>query len=399
MIILPPTPSITRTSTVTMRKILFTLGTATLLSSTIALASESVRQNMLSLLSAFRGIQPYLVDQDRFSDPENREEVTELIQELRKNFHHLDEIPTSYKTLPGFAENVRLVTDLLDDSSRRLAEGKVAYAWWRLRKLPTDCFSCHTTYKVSSHYSNKDVVDQSLDALNRGRFLLATRQFADAKVAFLAVLHDPEYRFNYDEVLRSLLLITTRINKDPKNGIATFKEILATTKLPEEDAHEVQRWIAELTAWSEEKGPQARSELTFGERLITRGSAVSPDSTQNDVALLRGTAILHEQLEHGSLKPAQRSRALYLLGYAYLQLPLFFAEDWSEMYLERCITEFPGSKDAQSAYRAYRDHMLDDYAGTGGTNMPAEIRLHLEDLRRKAYGEPAVGDMVSAKSR
>jgi hypothetical protein len=43
--------------------------------------------------------------------------------------------------------------------------------------------------------------------------------------------------------------------------------------------------------------------------------------------------------------------------------------------------------------------MLDDYTGTGGTNMPAEIRLHLEDLRRKAYGEPAVGDMVSAKSR
>jgi hypothetical protein len=381
-----------------MRKILFSLGTATLLSSTIALASESVRESMLSLLSAFRGIQPYLVDQDRFSDPENREEVTELIQELRKNFHHLDEIPSTYKALPGFTENVGLVTDLLDDSSRRLAEGKVAYAWWRLRKLPTDCFSCHTTYKVSRHYSNKDVVDPSLDALNRGRFLLATRQFADAKVAFIEVLHDPEYRFNYDEVLRSLLLITTRVNKDPKDGITMFKEILATTKLPEEDAREVQRWIGELAAWSEERSSNAKNQLALGERLITRGVAVSPDTMQNDVALLRGTAILHDQLESGSLKPPQRSRALYLIGYAYLQLPLFFAEDWSEMYLERCIREFPGSKDAQSAYRAYRDHILDDYTGTGGTNMPAEIRLHLEDLRRKAFGERGVGDMVTTRS-
>jgi hypothetical protein len=380
----------------TLRKTILTLGTVALLSSSVALASDGVRGNMISLLSAFRGIQPYLVDQDRFSDSDNRKQIAELIQDLRKNFHHLEEIPSNYKSLPGFTENVKLVADLLDDSSRRLSEGKVAYAWWRLRKLPTDCFTCHTTYKVSSHYSNKDVVDQSLAPLNRGRFLLATRQFTDAQVAFLEVLKDPEFRFNYDEVLRSLLLITTRINKSPQTGITTFKEILATSKLPEEDAREVQSWIGELTKWSEEKPSEAKNSLAFGEKLITKGVALSPDTIENDVALLRGTAILHEQLEGGALKPAQRSRALYLLGYAYLQLPLFFAEDWSEMYLERCITEFPGTKDAQSAYRAYRDHILDDYTGAGGTNLPAEIRLQLEDLRRKAHGEPLVGDMANA---
>jgi hypothetical protein len=349
---------------------------------------------MLSLLSAFRGIQPYLVDQDRFSDPDNRDDVSELIQELRKNFHKLEDIPSQYRNFPGFSENVRLVGDLLDDSSRRFSEGKVAYAWWRLRKLPTDCFSCHTTYKVSARYSNKDVVDQSLDALNRGRFLLATRQFSDAQATFLEALKDPEFRFNYDEILRSLLLITTRINKNPRDGITMFREILATSKLPEEDAREVQSWIGELSKWSDEKTPAARDQLAFGEKLITRGVALSPDTTPNDVALLRGTAILHEQLESSTLKPTQRSRALYLLGYAYLQLPMFFAEDWAEMYLERCINDFPATKDAQLAYRAYRDHLLDDYTGSAGTNMPAEIRLQLEDLRRKAYGEPTVGDMV-----
>jgi hypothetical protein len=378
----------------TIRSPLIILVTATIFSSGVALASDSIKGGMLSLLSAFRGIQPYLVDQDRFSDPDNRDDVSELIQELRKNFHKLEDIPSQYRNFPGFSENVRLVGDLLDDSSRRFSEGKVAYAWWRLRKLPTDCFSCHTTYKVSARYSNKDVVDQSLDALNRGRFLLATRQFSDAQATFLEALKDPEFRFNYDEILRSLLLITTRINKNPRDGITMFREILATSKLPEEDAREVQSWIGELSKWSDEKTPAARDQLAFGEKLITRGVALSPDTTPNDVALLRGTAILHEQLESSTLKPTQRSRALYLLGYAYLQLPMFFAEDWAEMYLERCINDFPATKDAQLAYRAYRDHLLDDYTGSAGTNMPAEIRLQLEDLRRKAYGEPTVGDMV-----
>jgi hypothetical protein len=378
----------------TIRYPLIILVTATIFSSGVALASDSIKGGMLSLLSAFRGIQPYLVDQDRFSDPDNRDDVSELIQELRKNFHKLEDIPSQYRNFPGFSENVRLVGDLLDDSSRRFSEGKVAYAWWRLRKLPTDCFSCHTTYKVSARYSNKDVVDQSLDALNRGRFLLATRQFSDAQATFLEALKDPEFRFNYDEILRSLLLITTRINKNPRDGITMFREILATSKLPEEDAREVQSWIGELSKWSDEKTPAARDQLAFGEKLITRGVALSPDTTPNDVALLRGTAILHEQLESSTLKPTQRSRALYLLGYAYLQLPMFFAEDWAEMYLERCINDFPATKDAQLAYRAYRDHLLDDYTGSAGTNMPAEIRLQLEDLRRKAYGEPTVGDMV-----
>lgn len=361
-------------------------------------AAQDVRQNMDSLLSAFRSIQPYIVDQERFSEPDNREKVSELLQELRKNFHQLDRIPSRYKDLPGFSENVSLVTDLLDDSARRLSEGKVSYAWWRLRKLPSDCFTCHATYKVSSHYSNNDVVDSSLDALNQGRFLLATRQFSAAQKKFLEVLKDPEYRFNYDEALRSLLLIQTRISRNPREGAELFKGISATSELPEENKREVESWISELTSWGQEKTSTQSKPLVVAERLIISGTTETPDVSQNDVALLRGTAILHDQIDSGSLKSSQKSRALYLLGYAYLRLPLFFAEDWSELYLERCISEFPGSSDAKASYRAYRDHIIDDYSGTAGISIPSDIKLHLEGLRRKAYGEQGLNNFVKSSA-
>lgn len=358
--------------------------------------AEDVRGGMTSLLAPFREIQPYIVNEDRFSAKENEKQVSQILQDLRKNFHHLESVPSRYHELPGFDENLRSVTDLLDDSSRRFNEGKKSYAWWRLRKLPTDCFTCHTTYKVTSHYANEDVVDKSLDPLNRARFQLATRQFAEAQKSFIEVLRNPDYRFNFDEALRSLLLITTRINQNPADGLALFKEILTSSKLPEEDAREAHRWIQELERWSQEKNKTTKDPIAFGEKLITSGSSSTPDTFQNDVALLRGTALLHQQLEAGSLSKEKRPRALYLLGFAYSQLPLFFAESWAEMYLERCIREFPGSADAKLAFKVYRARIIDDYTGTGGTNIPDEVRLHLEDLRKKAYGEPSFGGMVQA---
>jgi hypothetical protein len=364
-----------------------------------ATAEESVRSGMDSLLQAFKDLQPYLVDQKRFSESENRDDVAALLHTLRSNFHKLESVPSKFQPLPGFKENIGAVAEMLDDSSRRFTEGKTAYAWWRLRKLPSECFACHATYKVSSHYSNQSVIAPSLDPLNKGRFLLATRQFKEAEVAFREVLKDPAYRFNYDEVLRSLLLLTTRVQRAPKEGIAMFNDILATSNLPEEDVHEVKRWIAQLTEWTKETTRGKQDSVNYGEKLITMGSASSPASAPNDVALLRGTAILHEQLEAGTLKAAERPRALYLLGFAYLQVPLFFAEDWAEIYLERCINEFPGSEDAKRSYRVYRDHVLDDYTGTGGTSLPDDIKLHLEGLRAKAYGEPSFGGMVKTSAK
>lgn len=352
--------------------------------------AQEVKAGMNSLLIPFKAVQPYIASQSEFTKPENKERVFSIIQELRSNFHRLESLPSEYRGLPGFDENLREIADLLDDSSRRFAEGKSSYAWWRMRKLPSNCFACHATYKVSSSYSNSGVIDESLDPLNKGRFMLATRQFKEAREQFSAVLRDPAQTLYYNEALRSLLLITTRIDKDPQAGIKLLSETIDSSKLPEEDASEAREWIAELKRWQSEKSAPHRDTVAFAEQLITSGAIQSKDTgRQNDVNLLRGSAILHDQLEHGAIHKDARPRALYLLGFAYSKLPLFFSESWAEMYLERCIKEAPGSVAAKRAFTTYRDHIVDDYTGTAGTEMPDDVKLHLEELRKKAYGEPS----------
>jgi hypothetical protein len=350
-------------------------------------SAEEVQSSMQRLLVPLRTLQPFLADEDKFTDSDNKDKIHEQLIALRRDFHSLERIPTKYRSQPGFEESVKNVAELLDDASRRFNEGRKEYAWWRLQRLPTDCFSCHATYKVSSQYSNAAMIDESLNPLERARFLMATRQFTEAKKTLTAALDDDSYRLYDDQILRSLLLIETRISKDPKESLAMFNAILKSDKLPLDDTHTVQGWIKGLEAWSKAPAVKVGNKLTTGEKLIRAGATRGIDFRPDDVALLRGTALVHESLEASDLNEEQRRKAVYLLGYAYSQIPQFFTEGWDELYLEKCIEEFPNTQEAKWAYNIYSDKVMDDFTGSGGSNVPAEIKLHLEDLRKKAFGE------------
>jgi hypothetical protein len=362
-----------------------------------ALAEEpgmDVKKGMASLLDPLREIQPYLADQDEFIDPANHDKIASLLGKLQDDFHGLETVPSRFHRYPGFDHNLKMVTELLQDSNRRFKEGKADYAWWRARVLPGACFACHATYQVKTTYSNTAVIDPSLDPISRARFLLATRQFPEAEKALLDILNDPTQRFYFGEALRSLIIVETRIKQDPAASAATFSKVLATSQLPEDDAQTVKRWIETFQAWAKEKPSQNDQTLAKAERLMASGLANDLDYESNDVALLRGTSIVHQILEQESVTPEQRRRGLYLLGFAYSRLPLFFTEGWAEMYLEQCITEFPGTDDAKRAFRVYREHVGDDFTGSGGTNIPGEIELQIDTLRKKAFGIPDLDGKV-----
>jgi hypothetical protein len=207
------------------------------------------------------------------------------------------------------------------------------------------------------------------------------------------VLSDPNYRLYYGEALRSLLIVATRVTKNPAEALKHFKEVTKSNKLPEEDSQEVERWTASLEAWAKE-GKQPEPSLARAEKLITAGLTKGIDYNRDDVSLLRGTAMLHSLLEREGVTPEERRRGLYLLGLAYSDLPMFFTAGWAEMYLEQCINEFLATDEARKAFRAYKSRVVDDFTGSGGTDIPAEVQLHLDELRRKAYGEPAVNGRV-----
>jgi hypothetical protein len=349
---------------------------------------ELVKSEMQSLYEPLRELLPYLADQDRFSDNRNKSVIAKNLDTLRNGFHTVEAIPSRYQKMPGFTFAVVQLREILDDATSRFTQGKPEYAWWRSRVVPGACFACHATYNVKSVYNSQDIIDSSLPLMEQARFNLATRQFAEAEKALLKVLATPEQRINFGEALKSLLTVELRVYDDPPHTVQTLRQIQSSAKLPEDDLEELQRWIKTLSSQKKRIIPDQEL-IKEGERLISAGLPTRMDDFHDTPLLLMGTTLLQRGLERSNpISDEERRKALLLLGSAYTQLPLYFAESWASLYLEQCINEFPGSREAKQAFKAYKEALVDQFTGSSGTNFPAEVTEKLDNLRKKAYAIP-----------
>ena len=343
---------------------------------------------MKQVYDAFVALQPYLVDESSFSSQENSAKITSLLKELRSNFHSVDAFKSKYSRQPGFKQNMRVITDVLGDSFNRFAEGKKDYALWRLRAVTNNCFTCHSAYNVALKFQD-DNDPVSMNDADKANFYLATRQSDKAKEILLKLISDSSYEVRRMSTIRKWLVLETRTSQSPAAALAFLVKFQENLKSPQSDKDDISQWINSLKRWSSEK-PAAKKSVASAANLI-KNAAKSDGlflSSVDEIAFLRATAMLHSLLSEESLPPEQRSRALLLLGYSYVKLPLFFIDELPEIYLEQCIDEFPGSDDAKESYRIYKDKIELDFTGSAGTKIPVDIIVRLKELHDKAYDVP-----------
>jgi hypothetical protein len=106
------------------------------------------------------------------------------------------------------------------------------------------------------------------------------------------------------------------------------------------------------------------------------------------VSLLKAAGGLHQHVYGGHASGPQRARALLLLGSVYDELPLFFLPELADIYLEQAMNEFPGSPEARTAYVLYEERVTRAFSGSGGTDLPTEVKVRLMELKRLANGVP-----------
>ncbi|MBX7137985.1 MAG: hypothetical protein K1X83_08380 [Oligoflexia bacterium] len=349
--------------------------------------AQEVKKEMRGVYQNFRDLQPYLYDAKAFEDPKNTDRVLKLIKTLSSNFHSVEKFPESARQEPGFAFNLGLINEMLDDAALRLKEGKRSYALWRLRTVSNSCIGCHVTFKASTAFAGGAIDKMKLDTFQKGEFYLATRQYNEAEQALIAVLKDAKLSRNYIRALRRLLVIFVRIKGEPQSALDKINELSAPLKLTTDERDEVKSWTVALQNWAKEP-PETEHNLPFAERLI-RDAVNLPDplfDRVDAVELLRATAMLHGFLSKKGQPAEERSQTLYLLGFAYSRLPTFFNDALAELYLEQCISEFPGSYEAKRAYRLYVEVVTQQYTGSGGMNVPPDVDTRMLELHDKAFG-------------
>lgn len=366
--------------------ILFILVIVTDLSQGIA--EISLKTKMRTAYEAFKKLQPYLANEKAFRLDDNDEQIYELLRSLRDNFHTIDALDSKYLKTPGFKENLRIIDEIVDDSSRRFKEGVKLYSRWQLRGISNNCVSCHIAHNAPLKFDDVENEIGELNSFEKGEFYLATRQFSKARQSYFETIKNSDLRSLHTFALRKWLVASMKLRVTPQEIRGNLLQISETTPLLESDKGDIRSWLGNVDRWIKER-PAKVSSFKQAEQLITFALAGRPRNDRiNRIDLLRGTEILHTLIENKNLAPELRRKSLLLLGLGYLELGLFFIDELPDIYLRLCINENPGSDDAKQAYNAYREKILGSYTGTGGLDLPADINEDLKELYNKAYNIP-----------
>jgi hypothetical protein len=352
----------------------------------------SVKVEMRNVLEAYRKLQPFALRRDAFLDPKNEVEIGDLLSKLSNSFHGAESLNSRFTADPGFVTTLKIANEMLDDARNRFAEGKKGYALWRIRTASNYCVTCHTRFEIKADLSEANSAPPGMNAFEQGEFYLASRQLSNAKTAFLAATQDPALGLVRGEALRKWLVLYVRVSPDPTAAIEALSKVLAGTLLQKSEREEVEGWIESLKRWQaslrNQKGKAPA--LTEAEGLIRQGlrDGDALSGRKGSVELLRATALLHKALEEGSIKEVDRSRALYSLGLAYSELPLFFVNELPELFLEQAIRDFPNTNEARRSFLLYQQIVSLGYMGSGGMRLPDDVQLTMRELHDLAYGVP-----------
>lgn len=353
--------------------------------------NSELKVDMLHSYQAAQRLYEYVWNTEQFRAPKYKNDILFLIDKLRVNFHRVSESQEPKLREPGMALTLVAFKNSLDDLRQRFAEGESDYALWRLRGLTSGCIACHSRHEVKADFwgasippSNGSLEEQ----FGRATFLLATRQFDSARKELLTLAStlskSPSGGYDALRALKLWLVIEVRVKENFKRAASSLVHVMEESSFSSFQRDIIEAWLADLHELQQK--PLERSSIAAIKRLLetTFQSRRILDDEMHLVKTLYATALLHEMLEEATILKDTQGEALYLLAAAYTHTPITQFEVYSQLYLERCIREFPNSEYAKKAFQLYQENILFQNSGSSGLHLEADQEKQLKELRELA---------------
>jgi hypothetical protein len=333
----------------------------------------------------------YAWSNDTISTPKEKQRISFLLEKLDKDFHKVEKLAGAREKEPGFEQSLKNQQRMLHDIRRRLGSDQDDYTIWRLRGLMSNCVSCHSRFAQAVDFparGSNTSGDSFESSLAEADFLVATRQFDKGSQALLRLVLDTDdlgiSAGDSFDALKHWLLVEVRVKARYLPAIATIKRIQRESRFDGYRDQILNAWISDLEELASFGG--AKTDLAYVQLLLdNRLDNESIESQERRlVKTLRATTILHEMLSV-KLPKEQRREALFQLGYAYEQIPIASLEVFGDSYLEQCIEDFPGTEQAQKAYRLYKSSIELKSTGSGGVHLDEEQVKRLRELEKLAF--------------
>ena len=346
---------------------------------------EPTRETMQKAFDSLSVLLPAALSRSGWDDAARRDEVQQALQALagaaRELSEHGGAADPSFRFLgQSLGSDARAI-------QRRVAQRRYESASYLTQRLTETCVACHVRLPSKSAAGLGDTLLERLDRgsltpLARARLQTATRQFDAALDTYEAQFASPAAAaalLEYD--LPSYLIVALRVRQDAARAQRGLALLAQRTDLSTQLRRNLATWRAAL----EELAPALKQEpsLERAREILAQGRAATefPDDGADLVHAIVATSLVFRFIEAREPQGRALAEALYLLGQteAFTRRSFELAE--AEFYLEQAIRLAPRTALAERAFaRLERDTLL-GYTGSGGEQVPDDVRAWLEELR------------------
>lgn len=369
-----------------------------LVCSTLLLSMPLVSSTVLTMNRAFFTISdliPYINDRDMFLDKKNETVIKEKLKDL-DNIFKVAKHETILKH-DLFAPSYALVTENVNESVKAFNAGKKSYAHWTLQELTTLCLDCHTrlpdSYSSSFQSGELQIEEKKFkDPFALGMTQLIVRRYVDAKNSFTRDIQDKLIKkdvANLIEPFQQILLIETKILKDPSSMIMIIDSYLKKEIIPQSTKDILTQWKKRLAHWQKEKsilkGLENEQELKlFLNQKLAPLKRMNVYEEGHKVDLLLSSGILANYFFINQDTPLAPEIS-YWMGWIEKRLKRenFFGS--GDYFLKQCIRKYPKHPIAKECFNEYKESVEFDFSGSGGTNIPPEVEEEIQELYKLVH--------------
>jgi len=331
----------------------------------------------------------------RFNDSSHFSAIEAKAKKLANLSHDLAEKKVS---VPDTDPSIQMLSKLFSQEANRayqeLKRGHRPYARSLLQSISGYCIACHTRNTSGPNFKElplepgKEVTDN----FEKGTFYAASRQFDRAQEEFRKIISDHKFAtarpLAWERAIHHALNIAVRIKQSPGQALEIVNAIIETKNAPYFLKQNAIGWKTSIEEWQNEPQRSAQTEeglYTEATRLAAKGHELQkyPQDRAGDIYYLRSSAKVHDLLR---ITPNgdRAADALLLAGISYEILSPLRLDDLHEIYYGACIEKSPHTPTAELCYRRYQQSIYSGYTGSGGEDIPADIKEHLLKLEEMA---------------
>jgi mono/diheme cytochrome c family protein len=351
------------------------------------------RLRMDKLGAALSALMPDLVSTPRFADPKNRKRILQNVRTLKELTHGMPGDASGVTKDPSVAMLTQVFRDDLDEAEWAIKDGHAEYAQSLLFNVANTCINCHTRNDQGVQFPTMELAPQEkqLSPFELATLHAATRRYAQAMAEYLVVVEDPkaplERGLDWDRAVQASLTLAVRTMNSPEQALAVVERVVAHPAAPLFLKQNALAWRENITRWKEEGATPGDDEAQFqkANRLLEEALLGSRyrSARGNAVLYLRASRLLHDLLGKNPDGPKAQDQLL-LLGVAYEGLAELELYALHPMMFEACIRKKPHAPTALMCFERYEAAMYQQFTGSGGYNLPGDVRARLAELQKLA---------------